>query len=373
VTKAVYLVKGSDPGLIGRALKELLERLAGGGDADDGVTGTSAHVEEYWPEAGGGDPSSDGGGEGRAGGSSARFNVAPILEALETPAFLYDRRVIVVRRAGALDAQQAKRLAAYLADPLPCSTLVLVADDKSTSAGLDKAVKAAGEVIDVSTPSNAGGRRTWIDGELRRAGVTLDKDARSLLDATIGEDVSSLPNILANVAGAYGDCAKVTAAQLEPFLGESGSVAPWALTDAIDAGDMAGAIDALSRLSSAGERHPLAILPSLHRHFGGMLALDGLTIDESGAARLLGMSPFPAGKLLRQGRRLGTERIESAVLLLADADLDLRGRTELSSEAVMEILVGRLARLSGEVRTAGTTRSRSSGTGGRSPRTARTR
>jgi DNA polymerase-3 subunit delta len=362
VTEPVYLVKGGDPGLVGRALKELLGRIAG---AD-----SSAHVEEYWPEAGGGD---DGGaGEGRGGGSTARFNVAPILEALETPAFLYDRRVIVVRRAGALDAQQAKRLVSYLSDPLPSSTLVLVAEDKSIGTTLDKAVKAAGEVVDVSTPSNAGGRRTWIDGELRRAGITLDKDARALLDTRIGEDVSALPNILANVAGAYGDKAKVTAAQLELFLGESGTVAPWALTDAIDAGDMAAAIDALSRLSNAGERHPLAILPSLHRHFGGMLALDGLTIDESGAARLLGMSPFPAGKLLRQGRRLGTERIESAVLLIADADLDLRGRTELPSEAVMEILVGRLARLSGEVRSAGGSRSRSTSAAARSPRTART-
>lgn len=335
MTKSVYLVKGGDPGLVARALKELLDRLSG----------ESVHVEEFWPEAG----DSAGEGDGR---SSARFNLAPILEACETPAFLHDRRVIVVRRAGALDAQQTKRIAAYLADPLPTTTLVLVADDKSPPAALDKAVKAVGEVTDVSTPSNAAGRRGWIDGELRRAGITLDKGARALLDATIGEDLSTLPNILVNASDAYGRGATVTADQLVPFLGESGAVAPWALTDAIDAGDMAKAIDALNRLSTAGDRHPLAILPSLHRHFGGMLALDGLDIDEAGAARLLGMSPFPASKLLRQGRRLGHERITSAILLLADADLDLRGRTELPSESIMEVLVARLARLSGEVRTA---------------------
>lgn len=341
--KPVYLVKGSDPGLVGRALKDLLGRLADG-----------AHVEEFWPEASG-EASGDSGEPGEGGGRAAagRFELGRILDACQTPAFLFDRRLIVVRRAGCLDASQAKRLAEYLTDPLPSTTLVFVAEDKAVPAALDKAVKAAGEIVDVATPSNAGGRKSWVEGELKRSGITLDREARGLLDTTLGEDVTSLPNLLTNLVQAYGQGAgTLGVGELAPFLGESGSVAPWALTDAIDGGDIARAVDALHRLSGAGDRHALGILPSLHRHFGGMLALDGLSVDEGDAARLLGMSPFPAGKLLRQGRKMGYERIATAITLLADADLDLRGRTDLPTTAIMEVLVARLARLSGEVKSA---------------------
>jgi DNA polymerase-3 subunit delta len=255
--KPVYLVKGGDPGLAGRALRELLDRLA---------SGTSANVEEHWPEAGGSGDSdgeeSEGGGTGRGRAGAGRFDLGPVLDACETPAFLFDRRVVVLRRAGALDAAQAKRLAAYIADPLPSTTLVLVAEDKAVPAALDKAVKSAGEVIDVTPPSNAGGRKAFVEAELRRAGVTLEREARALLDSTLGEDVAGLPNLVSNLAQAYGAGGHTVAAtELAPFLGESGSVAPWTLTDAIDAGDIASAIDALHRMSGAGERHALAIVP----------------------------------------------------------------------------------------------------------------
>jgi hypothetical protein len=57
------------------------------------------------------------------------------------------------------------------------------------------------------------------------------------------------------------------------------------------------------------------------------------------------MSPYPAGKALRQARRLGHDRIARAVELLAGADLDLRGRIGWPPELVMEVLVARLAQL----------------------------
>lgn len=91
----------------------------------------------------------------------------------------------------------------------------------------------------------------------------------------------------------------------------------------------------------------MVVMSMLHRHFRQMLRLDGsgITSPEE-AARALGLqSPFPAKKALAQSRRLGTPGIARAVLLLADADLDLRGSTGLPGELVLEVLVARLSRL----------------------------
>jgi DNA polymerase-3 subunit delta len=97
----------------------------------------------------------------------------------------------------------------------------------------------------------------------------------------------------------------------------------------------------------AGERHPLQVMAILQGHYGKLATLDGRQLrTESDAAAALGIKPgFPARKAMEQARRLGGTSIRRAVDLLAAADLDLRGRRELDSTLVMEILVARLSRL----------------------------
>jgi DNA polymerase-3 subunit delta len=79
-----------------------------------------------------------------------------------------------------------------------------------------------------------------------------------------------------------------------------------------------------------------------------MLRLDDPEISgEAQAAAALGItgSTFPARKALAQGQRLGSAGVARAVTLLAEADLDLKGRIEWSAEAVLEVLVARLCQL----------------------------
>ena len=126
-------------------------------------------------------------------------------------------------------------------------------------------------------------------------------------------------------------------------------MAPWDLTDAVDKGDAATALTHLHRLVHGGDRHPLVVLATLHRHFGQMLRLDGAGVrNEQDAAALLGMkgSTFPAKKALTQSRRLGGPKIQRAIALLAEADLDLRGQKAWPEDLVMEVLVARLCQLS---------------------------
>jgi DNA polymerase-3 subunit delta len=126
-------------------------------------------------------------------------------------------------------------------------------------------------------------------------------------------------------------------------------VPPWELTDAIDSGDIVTALDKLHRMTQGGERHGLQVLATLHGHYQRALGLDGAPVgDERSAAAHLGMtgSTFPARKALSLSRRLGTERLTEIVRLLARADLDVRGGSAISHEAVLEVLTARLARIS---------------------------
>lgn len=319
--KPVYLVQGGDPGLVSQALSELLEELAS-------VGGGFAPIEEY------GEPN-----------RSDEPALGPALDACRTPPFLAERRVVVLR-AASIDAAQAKELAAYLAEPLPTSVLVIALSGRPAPASLVKATRAVGAVIEAAPAGSARARADWLASRLRAAPVALDAAAARRVEEHLGEDLGRLDGLLATLAAAYGTERRLGAGEVEPFLGTEGAVAPWDLTDAIDRGDGAGALAALGRLLGGGERHPLQVLATLHRHYSAMLRLDGAeAADEQAAAVLTKLAAFPAKKALAQARKLGHDRVARAVQLLAGADLDLRGRAGLPPEAVLEILVARLAQL----------------------------
>jgi hypothetical protein len=99
-------------------------------------------------------------------------------------------------------------------------------------------------------------------------------------------------------------------------------------------------------MTGPGGRVAPLVINDLHRHFSQMLRLDGAGVTSGDeAAQLLGISAFPAKKALAQGRALGGDRIGQAILLIADAALDVKGRTALPTDMVLEVLVARLARL----------------------------
>ncbi|HLN07112.1 MAG TPA: hypothetical protein VK217_12590 [Acidimicrobiales bacterium] len=333
---AVFVVKGSDPALVDRGVELLLadltspEAAAGDREGPAEATGTLAvAIEEH-----------------RAPNGEEDLVIGPVIDALFTPPFLADRRIVVLRDAEHLNSAQATELATRLGEPFSPNVLVMAVVGKALPAALVKVIKARGREIDTSPGSSGKARTQWLSEQLQAAPVHLDAAARHLLEQHLGEDVSRLHALLDVLSAAYGEGGRVGPAELVPFLGEEGGAPPWELTDALDRGDVGAAVRAAHRLLGPGGRHPFQLLATLHRHYGAMLRLDGSgATDPGAAASLLGMSPFPARKVLDQGRKLGPERIARAVSLIADADLDLRGVVDWPDELVIEVLVARLAQL----------------------------
>ena len=189
-----------------------------------------------------------------------------------------------------------------------------------------------------------------------KAARLLPAEQRQEVEDLLGEDRSRVVGLIRTLEGALGQGAAVTADDITTFGGDQGSTVPWALDDAIDKGDVAAALALLPRLipyaGSPSDRNGAAfrLLAVLHKRYSNMLRLDGADVrDDKSAAALLGMkgSTFPAKKAMQQSRRLGTEKLGRAIDLLADADLSLRGTKDWPPELVVEVLVARLANLSG--------------------------
>jgi DNA polymerase-3 subunit delta len=323
----VHLVKGDDDVLLRDAARRIIDALTA--ELDAGLALEEVGREVLAPGEGG-DPS-----------------IVPLVDAAQTPPFLTDRRVVVGRDIEMFTkAAQVAPLVAYLADPLESTSLVLVWSGGRVPKSLTEAVKGAGgELVDTSP-----GRKLapWVDEQVAAAGLRLDRAATARLSEWIGDDPQRLVGMLGTLVGSFGEGARLGVDEIEPFLGEAGGVPPWELTDALDRGDIATALDRLHRMTAGGGRHALQVMATLQNHYGRMLALDGAAVTgEKDAARLIGLkgSTFPARKALNQVRKLGHDRVVRAVDLLATADIDLRGGKAWPDVLVLEVLVARLAAL----------------------------
>jgi DNA polymerase III subunit delta len=315
----VSLVRGDDPTLLNDAVRDLIHEASAGEDLALGLDDFS--TEDY--------------------------EIAAAVDAAQTPPMFTTKRVVVARGIGRFGSGEVESLLSYLTQPSPTTHLILTTGGGTVGKKVVDAVKKVGNVIESGAPSGKA-RAGWMSERLSEASVRLDGRATQRLAEHLGDDLGRLNGILDILRAVYGDGARISVDELEPFLGSAGSGAPWDLTDAIDRGDTSAALDQLSRQMAAGERHALQVMGSLQGHFLRMLRLDGAGCrDENDAAKALGMtgSTFPAKKALGQSRRLGSTGIARAIELLAQADLDVRGVRDIPGEVVMEILVARLTKL----------------------------
>ncbi len=316
----VYLIEGDDQILVGEAVSRLVKELLGDGDR-------SLAVEDY-----GGD----------------EVDLAAVADGCATPPFLVDRRIVVVRDVGRYSAEQVAPLVAYLDDPLPSTALILAGGGGQVPSKLVAAAKAHGQVDSTKVDSRHGG--DWVKARLKQAPFTLDVQAESQLTGHLGEDVSRLVPLMEVLEAAYGEGGRLSWAEIEPYVGDAGSVTPWAFTDAIDGGQADLAITLLHRLMEGGDRHPLVVLAILTRHLQGLLRVDSPAIRTEGQAAAAmgianGRSTFPAKKALSSARRWGSAGIAEGVGLLAQAEVDLKGASAWPEQLVVEVLVARLCRL----------------------------
>jgi hypothetical protein len=188
----VHLLKADDPTLLADGLHALVAELSGG---DPNA------VEDI-------------------GGDDASVDAA--VEAAQTPPFLAERRVVVLREVGRFRTEEVAPLVKYLEDPMPTTVLVLTGGGGQIPTSLLNAVKKAGHVQDVG--AGTGKARThWLADALKKAPVDLDRDARTLLGEHLGEDVGRLGTLLDALAAAYGEGANITSDLLAPFLGAAGA------------------------------------------------------------------------------------------------------------------------------------------------------
>ncbi len=328
----VVLISGDDDVLISRSLNAYLEKALGG--EDRGLALEELTEENYRV--------------------SDQFHIGKLVDSAQTAPFLTQNRVVVGRHIGRFGKKDdLAPLLEYLESPLETTSLILVWEKGSTPQqqrlspvpkSLVEAIENSGGIFEKLTTGKGKQADKWLSESLDKAPIQIASQARKRIADHFGEDRTKVFALLEVLVSVYEEGKTLELEDVEPYLGDAGSVMPWDLTDSIDSGKIPEALERLKRMLKADGRHPLGVLAPLHSHYEKMLRLEGSGLkDEKSAADALSVSAYPAKKLLSTSKRLGKKNIFRAIGLIAEADLDLKGKKGWPPELVVEILVARLA------------------------------
>ncbi len=317
------------------------------------------------------------GGDGESGGAEARQTVVAVaVNAAQSPPFMTARRVVVLRDVGNLLVGDVDPLVACLGDPLDTTDFVFVAGGGASACRADEGVEGSEGEGARGVPHQGRGRARGGGGRGGAHAAARRRACRGRPGRQRGW-AGSPPSSRCS-ARPYGPGDRLGAEDVAPYLGETGGVPPYLLTNAIEEGDVSGALELLQRiLTATGPQqpkpmHPLQVLAMLHNHIRRIARLDDPEVRNSDdAIAALGgkVKEFPARKALRAVASVsGTDGIREAYAAIAQADLDLKGARAIPEDAVMEVLVARLAALSARSGGAPSRRGPARSRGGRSRR-----
>jgi DNA polymerase-3 subunit delta len=328
----VVLISGDDDVLISRSLNEYVEKALG--DEDKSLALEELTEENYR--------------------SSEQFHISKLVDSAQTAPFLTQSRVVVGRHMGRFSKKDdLEPLVEYLNSPLETTSLILVWEKGNNPQqqrlspvpkSLLEAIENSGGILEKLTTGKGKQAEKWLAEALEKAPVELNREARKHITGHFGEDRTKVFALLEVLASVYESGETLELKDVEPYLGDAGSVMPWDLTDSIDSGKITEALERLKRMLRADDRHPLGVLALLHSHYEKMLRLEGSGLkDEKAVANVLSINAYPAKKILSTSQRLGKKNIFRAIGLIAEADLDLKGKKGWPTELVVEVLVARLA------------------------------
>lgn len=283
----------------------------------------------------------------RMTGADLRQDGAALLDAVKAVGFFPGQRAVLVEDAS---DSHLGAIAPALADWREGDAMIVVtAGQLKATSKLRKLFEDHGNALAAAIYDDPPGRAE-IEAELRRAGLErLDSGAMADLE-TLGRalDPGDFRQTMEKIAlYKLGDPLPLTGAEIALLAPATVEAAVDDLLHAVAEGRAAEIGPLIGRLDGQGEA-PVSLIISATRHFR---ALHAAAADPSGATANLARQRPPIfgprrDRMARQAGTWGLERLERALELLLDTDLDLRSAGQTAPQmAMVERLFIRLAML----------------------------
>lgn len=269
-----------------------------------------------------------------------------VLDACRSMGLFAQRQAVLVRGAETLSKSQDDRdaLTAYVKDPDPATTVILVGTQLDRRMGLVKAVGKHGLALHFETPKAREIPR-WLVDEAQRLGHRLDHATARMVADLAGRNLQQLRLVMEQLSLYVGPDQPITREAVESNLAATRAHSVFELVDAVGQREAVSAVKHLHAM--LGHREPaLRIHAMLVRHFRQLWQVveargRGAMVDEVRAD--LGLHDFVARKLWQQATQFDGPTLRSAYDLLYRSNVELKS-SGFEDDMVMERLVMDLCR-----------------------------
>jgi DNA polymerase-3 subunit delta len=166
------------------------------------------------------------------------------------------------KRESDAGAEALDEFGRYVQDPLDSTVLVLVADTLDGRKALTKLLLKQATVVQCQGVSDDRGAQRWLEDQVRESGRRIDREAVLLLVDRAGVEIARLRSELERVLLYVGDRKAVTVSDVEAVAGAATAHGDWAVTNALQAGNLETALRELA-LALDGGAFPVMVLGQL--------------------------------------------------------------------------------------------------------------
>lgn len=193
----------------------------------------------------------------------------------------------------------------------------------------------------------------WVERRFKARSVEVGSGAAAALADLVGTDLRTLASEVDKLTTFVGDRRRVTCDDVLRAAGHSADQNPFALQDALGAGDVPRALaiaDAL--LAGAGNRasEAIKIVALLSAYLTRLWKLTGCLqqgVPEAQLAGQIGVPPFTVPEYVRAARRWGPGGLRRAFEALVAADFELKGDSRRDPRAILSLALPRVAAAGG--------------------------
>ncbi len=264
---------------------------------------------------------------------------------LDTLPFLAGRRLVHVENADPFVTRHRGALEKYFAAPSATGVLVLEVKAWPATTRLAKMLDNAGSLACKAPAAHR--LPEWCVGWAAAAhGKQLTQPAAQLLVELVGPEMGLLDQELAKLTAYAGEAKRIDAGDVDKLVGNNRAENTWKIFDAIAGNRPAEALGILDRLFDQGE-DALRILGAFSlqlRRLAQAYRLTRLGRSLPAALEEAGVPAFTARGAEQQLRHLGRRRAERLYDWLLEADLGLKGSSQLPPRVLLERLLVGLAR-----------------------------
>jgi DNA polymerase-3 subunit delta len=274
-------------------------------------------------------------GEQTAGASGVQVltgdlsSPAGVAQALREITFDFGLRVIIVDGAERFkQAEVEKHLLPAFSDMPRTTTVAFFAREEGrlkAPSALHAAVKRAHGQVLAEQVVKASELPRWTVAQAKRLSIQIDIAAAKALIAQVGPRQQRLLRELEKLQ--VQGLSSASAEQIEAWASPASQQQAFRLADALLDGDAEGAISAHLALAAQGEHLQALLYPLVARFRDAVAVAEKLAAGQSQSVvrRSLSMPPKAAERFVAQVARCDPDRLRSALLVLSDVELDLRG------------------------------------------------